>query len=613
MQFFILTTPPSHTVRRWLYCLCGMGMMLCALHTMPILCTPHKTTSEPLSVNISCAYFTGYNSAINNSAQERLASDTTAAKQRLRAKSQPPNTSQAPHKAQPSSIQQQMTAQQPEKSSATQKPFAISPAELISVTTAVVIGSRRELFVDSLLIDRMHNARLQASEPREEEIAFAFEQPWEGALSAYTTILTDTTTSKRRFRAYYRGGTVVGSTNTQVTCYAESYDGIQWHKPALSGHLATRFYHRTDSAQSAISLPHASNIVLVDDEAFTHNFTPMLDPRPDVPSAERFKALAGNDATGLFAFVSTDGIKWHKLDSSAVIRVGAFDSQNVSFWSSDEEQYVCYLRVYDNGVRRVARAVSKDYRTWSPPVMMTYTNVSAGSALTTATQENIYVNQTQPYPRAPHLYIGLAGRIFIGKQALTLEQIQQTGVALDYAFDCSEPVLLTTRAGTTSYQRQFMEAFVPPTMDTRTWTSRSNFPVCGIIQTSPTELSFFVHRNYAQPNAHLRRYSLRLDGFGALTAPYAGGECLTKPLIFSGRQLVLNMATSAAGSVKVELQSADSIPIVSYTAADAQELVGNSIERVVVWRAPDLSPLIGKPVRIRFIMRDAKIYSFQFR
>ena len=42
------------------------------------------------------------------------------------------------------------------------------------------IGSRRELFVDKLLIDQMKGATLQLHHPEEAGIAVKFDQPWEG-------------------------------------------------------------------------------------------------------------------------------------------------------------------------------------------------------------------------------------------------------------------------------------------------------------------------------------------------------------------------------------------------------------------------------------------------
>ena len=86
------------------------------------------------------------------------------------------------------------------------------------------------------------------------------------------------------------------------------------------------------------------------------------------------------------------------------------------------------------------------------------------------------------------------------------------------------------------------------------WASRSNYPPQhgGLWQTSPTEMSFLVTRQHFQPANHLERMVLRLDGFASMNAGYDGGEFVTVPLTFTGDELQLNFATSAAGEVRVE-------------------------------------------------------------
>ena len=118
---------------------------------------------------------------------------------------------------------------------------------------------------------------------------------------------------------------------------------------------------------------------------------------------------------------------------------------------------------------------------------------------------------------------------------------------------------------------------------------------------------------------------MRLDGFASVNAPYSGGEMLTRPFTFEGRELVLNYATSAAGSVKVELQEDNPAheyadpeppgkPIPGHALGDADEIIGDEIERTVTWNGnPDVSKPAGKPVRLRFVMKDADLYSLRFR
>ncbi len=109
------------------------------------------------------------------------------------------------------------------------------------------------------------------------------------------------------------------------------------------------------------------------------------------------------------------------------------------------------------------------------------------------------------------------------------------------------------------------------------------------------------------------RYTIRLDGFVSLNAPLSGGELLTKPLLFSGKKLSINYSTSAMGTVRVELQDADGKPISGYTIDDCLEHYGDSVQQTIAWKnGTDLSTLAGKPVRLKFVLKDADLFSFQF-
>jgi hypothetical protein len=126
-------------------------------------------------------------------------------------------------------------------------------------------------------------------------------------------------------------------------------------------------------------------------------------------------------------------------------------------------------------------------------------------------------------------------------------------------------------------------------------------------------MSVYLNQDYAQPTAHLHRYSLRLDGFAALHADYQEGEMVTKPLKFLGNQLMLNYSTSAAGGIKIEIQDYTGNPIPGYSLAEAVEIIGNEISRAARWKSgSDVSSLAGQTVRLKFVMKDADLYAFQF-
>src|SRR5205085_127944 len=100
------------------------------------------------------------------------------------------------------------------------------------------------------------------------------------------------------------------------------------------------------------------------------------------------------------------------------------------------------------------------------------------------------------YFRAPHIYLSTAARFMPGKavlDAIAKEQLaDDTKKYPALIKDCSEAVLMSSRAGTTKYNRTFMEGFVRPGLDFRNWTSRSNYPACGVVQTGKAELSMYV-------------------------------------------------------------------------------------------------------------------------
>ena len=88
----------------------------------------------------------------------------------------------------------------------------------------------------------------------------------------------------------------------------------------------------------------------------------------------------------------------------------------------------------------------------------------------------------------------------------------------------------------------------------------------------------------------------------------------TKPLIFFGNRLELNVDTSAGGTVFVETQDETGNPSEGFTVKDADEINGNYIRKVATWNgSSDVSSLAGKPIRLRFVMRDTRLYSFQFK
>jgi len=344
-----------------------------------------------------------------------------------------------------------------------------------SDTKAIELGSRRELFVDNFLIDKLENVRLVLNRPRDEGVVIKFDKPWEGLFCGYATAIKD----GDLYRMYYRGRPDGGADGDsgEVCCYAESSDGIHWTKPELD-------IYEVDGHK-------INNIVLAHEAPVTHNFCPMLDSRPGIPAGERFKAIGGTMGSGLTAWKSADGIHWKRMQQEAVITVESvpfkymFDSQNLAFWSAAEEKYLCYFRVVIEGMRRIARAESDDFLHWSDPVLMEYRHRGGEAPI-----EHLYTNQTSPYFRAPHIYLSIAARFMPGRQVLSDEQAKAIHVNPKYFKDTSDAILMNTRGGNI-YERTFLSSYIRPAIGATNWVSRTNYPALNVVQTGPTEMSVY--------------------------------------------------------------------------------------------------------------------------
>lgn len=450
------------------------------------------------------------------------------------------------------------------------------------------IGSRRELFVDDFLIEKLDNVRRELHHPIREGMAFAFDKPWEGKYSAYPTVFKD----GDRYRMYYRGLPEVGDEMHPVTCYAESEDGITWTKPHLNLYtvMGTR-----------------ENNVILQEDLWSHTFSPFRDTRPGVPESRRYKAIAAEQGKGLVALVSRDGIRWKRWGDDYIFTDGMFDSHNVAFWSASEKHYVCYFRTWTgegySGYRTISRTTSKDFLNWTPKVDMTYGNTP---------REHLYTNGTHPYFRAPHIYLALAKRFFPEKAALSRAQVQQLVSNPTYGKSSSDAIFMSTRGGN-RYDRTFMEAFIRPGPALEDWVARDNTPALGVVPGDDRNLFLYRMSHYGQESSHLTRYSIRIDGFVSLSAPYQGGEALTKRFTFSGNHLSINYATSAAGEVRVEIQDLEGQSLPGFSLEECVPIFGNDIERTVQWDSGKrLSDLADQPVRLRFYLKDADLYSLKF-
>ena len=439
------------------------------------------------------------------------------------------------------------------------------------------IGSRVEMFVDDWLIDRLRGARLRLHAPEKREVVLEMNTIAEDHNAAYFNLFED----DGRIRLYYRGyASDVAEQEQQTVNYAESTDGVHFTRPALG------IYPFKGSMDN--------NIVFQGEEG--HNFCVFRDGNPACPPEQRYKAVAGGWQQ-LYGFVSPDGLHWRKIRKEPLEVTGAFDSLNVPFWDNRLGCYRLFSRFFlPPFTRCIQSAISQDFIHWSAPVPHEYADAAV---------EQYYTNATVPCPGAEHILLAFPKR-FVPERT----KINGGEDYLAQSEGISDAVFMASRDGV--HWQRFREAWVRPGLDERNWTHRNNMVARGIARTSEHEWSLYISEHYEWKTNRLRRLAARPFGFASLHAYFAGGRCVTHPLTFTGAQLHLNYSTSAAGSVRVEIQEADGTPIPGFRLRDMAPLFGDELDSVVQWKSGDLSALQEKPVRLKLELKDADLFALRF-
>ena len=415
-------------------------------------------------------------------------------------------------------------------------------------------------------------------------------------------------------------GKVDTSRHPLSCCYAESKDGIHWTKPKLGLH---EFEGSTDN-----------NIVIAsgdygDLKADAGHPAVFKDENPNAPAEAKYTAIIRSSGKrGLLVFQSPDGIHWQPLSQTPILGgLGAFDSQNLAFWDPILGKYRAYWRAFSEGTitekdwkpggfRIIRTATSDDLVEWNPHSDLLYDDSPA---------EHLYTNQVKPYHRAPHLLIGFPTR-YVERGASDqmadlpdpVERELRASSTPRYGYAITEGLLMASRDGV--HFKRWNEAFLRPGIERPgTWHYGQQYIGWHAVETAsdlpgaPNELSLYATESYWHgKGSALRRFTLRLDGFVSAHGDWKGGELITKPIVLEGKQLSLNFSTSAAGSVRVEIQNPDDTAIPGFSLDDCPDHFGDSVDKTVRWKSgAGISSISGKPVKLRFVLKDADLYSYQ--
>ncbi|MHC4872814.1 MAG: hypothetical protein ACYTFY_13310 [Planctomycetota bacterium] len=491
------------------------------------------------------------------------------------------------------------------------------------------IGNRRELMLDDYLAEELKgDITYKLHNPVPQEVCLKPEEDWESDMWGFATVLKDVGTGL--YRMYYKNfyyNDILDPTldplnhpRFNTICMATSKDGINWKKPLTDRYPVDGY---------------KTNIVFKAEGQWGkgwHGFSPFFDSNPDCPPHEQYKAVGGDNehpATGLYLLTSCDGIKWEQKGDSIFFsdhineRV-AYDSHNLCFWDPQIKKYRLYYRDYHHTgeekpldkARAIRYAESDDFENWSKGEWLSYEDEDCFMQM--------YTNNIKTYYRAPHILMGFPARYIEREWTPSMDQLpeleerkmrihrgqQRFGTSL------SDGLFMSSRDGKNF--KRWREAFFRPGLRKKgNWAYGDNYPCFGMIETKSeltgyNELSFYQVENYWR-GARFRRHTLRLDGFVSLHADYTGGEFISKPFIFDGEYLSLNMATSAAGSLYLELQDEAGKAIPGYSIEDCWEVIGDNLDYTVKWKeGGSVEKLAGNHVRMKIVMKDADLYSFKF-
>ena len=479
------------------------------------------------------------------------------------------------------------------------------------------IGSSKQVFIDWDLIEpgyglswggerptsweMPHGVRIAVHRPRIDlQPLIVADRPWESMVTSMVTLMED----EGRYRMWYEcwslaeGDDSIGeAAYPTMLAYAESADGANWVKPRIG---TVSFGGSTDN--NLVYWASRGSSVFKD---------------PSAPPDERYKLVCMSRG-GIGGAVSPDGLRWKSLEQLLVSADDAFEDQipDAARFDTERGRYVGYFRGWDrrnpglwHGRRTIAYAESDRFESWPVPQTIVAPNVNDGP------DTDIYTNSYAPWPGAPDAHLMFPG------------YYQRTR-------DVREVHLLTSRDGM-HWHRPTSEPIIPCGEPGSGWGEGSWLAGTGLVSFHPGEWSLPVrpqsrsHNQYQFPTGpqnppnwgELCLATWREDGFTSLEAESKGG-CSTMPIVFTGGRLEINAWTRFGGEIRIELADPSgeielnyktAETVVGHTFEECDPISGDVLKHVVTWNGEsDLSAWAGRPVRLRFSLRRARLFAFQF-
>ncbi len=481
------------------------------------------------------------------------------------------------------------------------------------------LNNDRMLCWDEFLVDKMVDAEVIMHHPRKTDDLIVMDEEWEGAGNGAGRVFK----VDGQYRFYYRAYHAMYNANGTIS-HGVNPDG-EILNICLKTSVDGKHFKSVPVNKFAFNGSRFNNIV---------GGLPYLDENPDCLPGEKYKALTVLSPKHKLGYClalkhSEDGIVFSeplKLEFP-----GGFDSENILLWNKDTQKYNIYYRGfhykegYDAGPHSIEneRHNLRDVRLAETADFIHFDLKGPLDFGEDKEDMQLYTNNIMRYHRAKNMFIALPARYhdrwqdahnlerfsLADRKKVVTELFNREGTALT---DCA---IMTSRDGFRF--NRWDEAFITPgVQDRNNWWYGQCFPAYGIIETecdefgAPNELSFFMNEYYKTKNTcNFRRYAVRLDGFFSWYAKYKGGEILTKPFTFTGRQLEINFATPPCyGGMRIQICDENGKELEGY---DSRNLFGDSVDRIVDFEK-DAGDLQGTPIRLKIQLKDSSLYSFRF-
>jgi hypothetical protein len=462
----------------------------------------------------------------------------------------------------------------------------------------VALGSRKHLFIDDVLIARRENVRLVVNPPISKQATdFRSDQAWEPTprFGAGLPDLASVWDEGDEIRLLYTNGGMWGG-KPHAVGLATSRDGLHWTKPDLG------LFTWEGSRRNNIVLRNASQ------------GTAFKDLNPDVQPEHRYKYVAWCMNRGFYVFTSPDGVHWRRNETMAL----PFDPDGSisAYWDDQSGVYRGYLRALMPGAvrRRVVRVSTNEIlKPWPFEPSPTpewdgnwdLPKPTSGELPLIDTGGQIYRFKGIKYPWAPDVYLAFPWR-FLPEGNIRPGSFLMVSRDGENWRRYEPPYYLSP--GWELDGRAVLEALMEQGMIRR----GDDIWQYGTVRF--TEHGGALYGGVEHEGGYgdrLLRLVQRLDGFVSLDAGDPVGTVVTRPLVFEGRRLVLNVA--AEGSLSVGLLDEAGNPIPGFTVAECDPISVDSTRKMVSWRGnDDLRRLAGKVVRLQLRMQKAKLFALQF-